>query len=259
MSGLRLDRAKSIARITFDRPASGNCLDLAGAQALLKAAIACDEDPEIRCVILTGEGKYFCLGGDVSSFAAAGEGLAPLIKEITAALHAAIARLASMNKALITQINGTAAGAGMSLAILGDFAFAARSASFSMAYSGLGYTPDGGVTWFLPRLVGMRQAQRLALRKTKIDAAEAERIGLISEAVDDDQLAARVEEVAAEMVASAPSSVGPTRALLLSSFQTSLETQMDLESRSIAAASKTVHGREGLAAFLGKRAPDFSK
>jgi len=129
MSGLRFDRHGAIARLTLDRPSIGNTIDLPLAQDLLATAIECDEDDGIRCVILSGTGRYFCLGGDVSTFAEADERLPQLLKQITAALHMAVTRLAHMNKPLITAINGTAAGAGLSLAVLGDLAIAAASRS----------------------------------------------------------------------------------------------------------------------------------
>lgn len=259
MSGLRFERRGAVARLVLDRPDAGNAIDLEMARALLAAADRCDEDEGIRCVILAGAGRFFCLGGDVASFAAAGDDVSLLIKQITGALHMAIARLARMNKPLITEINGTAAGAGLSLAALGDIAIASQGASFLLAYGGLGFTPDGGATWLLPRLIGLRQTQKLAFTQAKIDAAEAERIGLITESVEPDRLRLHVQGMAERMVSSAPSAVGPIRALLAGSFQNSLETQMELEARQIAAASRSPYGREGIAAFTEKRPPDFGK
>lgn len=259
MSGLRFEKQGSVARLVLDRPAAGNAIDLELARALLAAANRCDEDETIRCVVLSGTGRFFCLGGDVASFAAAKDEVALLIKDITAALHMAIARLARMNKPLITEINGTAAGAGLSLAALGDIAVASRDAGFLLAYGGLGFTPDGGATWLLPRLIGLRQTQKLALTQAKIDAAEAERIGLITEAVEADRLRPHVDSLAERLAVSAPTALGPLRALLASSFQNSLEAQMELEARQIAAASRSSYGREGIAAFTEKRLPDFGK
>ena len=122
---LRLERAGPIATLTLNRPDVGNALDLALARALLEAAIACDEDDTIRCVVLTGAGRMFCAGGDVGAFGAAGDRIPAFLKEITSYVHAAVSRFAHMNKPLLTAINGPAAGVGLSLALLGDIAIAA--------------------------------------------------------------------------------------------------------------------------------------
>jgi 2-(1,2-epoxy-1,2-dihydrophenyl)acetyl-CoA isomerase len=154
---IRLETKDSVAWITLTRPQAGNTIDVAMARALMEASLSVDEDDAVRAVVLTGEGRLFCGGGDVQSFASAGEGVPALIKQITGPLHVAIARLARMNKPLVTLINGPAAGAGLSLAVLGDIALAARSAHFTVAYTAIGLTPDGGASWLLPRLVGMRR------------------------------------------------------------------------------------------------------
>ena len=251
-------REGSVARLTLNRPRIGNALDLSLARALMEAAIRCDEDETIRCVVLTGAGKLFCAGGDIGSFAEAADNIAGLLKQLTAYLHMAISRFARMGKPLVTVVNGHAAGAGLSLAILGDIVLAARSAQFTLAYCGIGLSPDGGSTWLLPRLIGLRQTQELALTNKRIPAEEAARLGLITRVVDDEALAADAQFTVKALASSATQALGATRHLLLSSFETSLETQMELEARAIAAASRTAEGREGQAAFLAKRSPTFA-
>ena len=257
--GLRFERAGAIASLTLDRAASGNAIDVHLARTLMEAAIRCDEDEGIRCVVLRGSGRMFCAGGDINEFGQAGENVPAYMKRITGYLHSAIARLARMNKPLVTSINGPAAGAGFSLAILGDIAIASRSAHFTLAYSAIGLTPDGGATWLLPRLVGLRLAQEIALTNRRIGADEAAAIGLVSRTVADGELDKEVAAAAETLAASATSAVGTTRNLLLESFTNSLETHMERESRAIAAASRTPAGREGIAAFLAKRKPDFTQ
>ncbi|MDB5722738.1 MAG: enoyl-CoA hydratase [Alphaproteobacteria bacterium] len=252
---LRLEVKGGVGRITLTRPQSGNTIDVAMARALMEAALAVDEDDEVRAVVLTGEGKLFCGGGDVQTFASAGDSVPARIKEITGPLGVAVARLARMNKPLLTLINGPAAGAGLSLAVLGDIALAARTAHFTMAYTAIGLTPDGGASWLLPRLVGLRRAQELVLTNRRLSADEAAEWGLITRVVDD--LAGEGARVAAQLAVGATSALGSARRLLLSSFDTSLETQMELEARSISDHARTPHGREGIAAFLAKRAPVF--
>jgi 2-(1,2-epoxy-1,2-dihydrophenyl)acetyl-CoA isomerase len=257
-NSLLIERRGSVAVLTLNRPDVGNAIDVQLARALMEAAIACDDDEAIRCVVLTGNGRLFCAGGDVGAFAAAGDGAGALIAEITAYLHVAIARLARMGKPLVTAINGPAAGAGFSLAILGDVALSARSAHFTLAYTAIGLTPDGGSTWLLPRLVGLRRAQELVLTNRRVSAADAATLGLVTRVVDDEMLATDALALANDLASSATSAIGQARRLLLASFESSLETQMELESRSIASAARSPHGREGIRAFLAKRKPDFT-
>lgn len=257
-SSLRFERRGAVAALTLNRPELGNAIDVALARSLLEASIACDVDRTIRCVLLTGSGRFFCAGGDVTAIAAAGDTAAALVREITAYLHAAIARLTQMRKPLITAINGPAAGAGLSLAILGDMALAARSAHFTLAYTAIGLTPDGGATWLLPRLVGLRRAQELALTNRRVAADEARAIGLVTRVVDDATLATDAESVAQGLATSATGALGQTRRLFLSSFGSSIETQLELESQAIADAACSKHGREGVSAFVSKRKPEFS-
>ena len=255
--GILLTRDGAIARITLDRPDQGNALDIPMARALLRAAIACDADPAVRCVLIAARGKLFCAGGDIAAFSQAGDALPGFLKEITAYLHAAIACLARMDKPVVTAINGAAAGAGLSLAILGDIALAAPRAQFTLAYTGIGLSPDGGSTWLLPRLIGLRRAQELCLRNTRLRADEAAAIGLISRVCDEGMLETDAHAVARELADGATGALGATRRLLLDSFSQTLETQMELEARSIAALGRSADAREGIAAFAAKRRPVF--
>ena len=245
------------AHILLSRPECGNAIDLPMAEALRAVAMDCDLDPAIRCVVLSGEGKLFCGGGDVHSFAKAGAGAAKLVRSITAHLHSAVATLARMRKPLVTVINGPAAGAGLSLAILGDIALASRAAHFSLAYSALGLTPDGGSTWLLPRLIGLRRAQELLLTNRRIGADEAAAIGLITRAVDHDDLWQEAAPIIARLASGATTAIGQSRRLLLSSYSSTLETQMEDEARTITAALASRDGRAGIAAFEEKTSPLF--
>jgi 2-(1,2-epoxy-1,2-dihydrophenyl)acetyl-CoA isomerase len=252
------ERAGAVAKLTLNRPQAGNALDMEMARQLMHAAIACDEDDGIRCVLLTGMGRLFCAGGDVGAFAAAGDGIGAMLKEITAYLHMAMSRLARMDKPLVTAVNGAAAGAGFSIAIAGDIVLAAQSAHFTLAYTALGLSPDGGSTWLLPRLVGLRVAQDLAITNRRVDAEEAARIGLVTRVVADDALATEAMALAMRLAASPTGAIGRTRALLQSSFGATLETQMEAEARAIAYGGGTPHGREGITAFAERRKPDFT-
>ena len=171
---LLFERDGAVARLVLNRPEAGNALDLGLAQGLMRAAIECDEDPAIRCVVLTARGRLFCAGGDIRSFQSAGDKVGALIAEITAYLHKALSRLMRMDKPLVTAINGPAAGAGVSLSVLGDIVLAARSAHFTVAYTALGMMPDAGSTWLLPPLIGLRrtQEQTIAHAAAGVDGQE---------------------------------------------------------------------------------------
>jgi 2-(1,2-epoxy-1,2-dihydrophenyl)acetyl-CoA isomerase len=162
-----------------------------------------------------------------------------------------------MNKPVVTAINGSAAGAGVGLAILGDIALAGPRAQFALAYGAIGLSPDGGATWLLPRLVGLRRAQELCLRNQRVTAEQAAAMGLVTRVVEGD-LMAEAMAVAQDLARAATPALGVTRRLLLDSATASLETQLDAESRGIASLARTAEGKEGIAAFLEKRAPKFT-
>jgi 2-(1,2-epoxy-1,2-dihydrophenyl)acetyl-CoA isomerase len=249
----------AVATITLNRPEVGNALDIPMSRELLEAAMRCEADAAIRCVVLTGTGKLFCGGGDVAAFAGAGDDLPKMLREITVYLHAAIAVLARMEKPLVTAINGSAAGAGIGLAILGDVALAEPTASFSLAYTGIGLTPDGGATWLLPRLIGLRRTQELCLTNRRVKAEEAASLGLVTRLVEAGTLAAETKAVAEQLARSATAALGATRKLLVESYTNTLEDQLALESRVISNQALNFEGREGVTAFFEKRAPRFLK
>ena len=255
---LLFERDGAVARLTLNRPEAANALDMATGRALVAAAIECDGNPDIRCVTLTGAGRMFCAGGDISVMAAAGDGVGAVVGELADTLHLAMTHFARMNKPMVTLINGPAAGAGYGLALSGDIVLAARSAVFNAAYGALGVSPDGGLTWLLPRLVGLRRAQEIIISNRKVTAAEAEAMGMITRVVDDAALADEGAAIAAKLASGATGAIGAIRAQLLASFETSWETQLEIEARGIATAVAAPDGREGVAAFLAKRRPDFT-
>jgi 2-(1,2-epoxy-1,2-dihydrophenyl)acetyl-CoA isomerase len=163
-----------------------------------------------------------------------------------------------VQKPLVTLINGPAAGAGLSLAIAGDIALAARSAHFTAAYGALGLTPDGGMRR-LPRLVGMRRAQDIILTNRRVPSDEAAAIGLITRVVEDDQLDAVGAEVAAELATAPTVALGAARNLLLGTFESELEAQLERETRSIAALGGSEETRARVAAFLERRSAKSGK
>ncbi len=252
-----LERRDGVATLTLNRPNVANSIDIPLARELMDAAIALDEDPETRAVILTGAGAMFSAGGDLRSFREAGLGIGAKLKELTVYLHAAVSRLTRMNAPVIAAVNGVAAGAGFSLAIAADLVIASESAAFVMAYTNAGLVPDGSSTFFLPRRVGDRRARELMLTNRKLSAAEALDWGLVNQVVPADQLMPTAAKLAATLAAGPTRSFGATKALLNETFEHGLEAQMELEARAIAAASIGPDGQEGIRAFLEKRKPLF--
>lgn len=253
-----LERHGAVAKITLSRPDAANALDLPLTRALLDAAIAVDADASVRAVVLTGSGRMFCAGGDIGVMAASGDNVGAVVGELASTLHLAMSRLARMNKPLVNLVNGPAAGAGYGLAISGDVVLAARSAMFHSAYAALGVSPDGGLSWLLPRLVGLRRAQEIIISNRKVTAAEAEAMGIVSRAVDDEALQDEGMALAVTLAAGPVGAIGRMRGLLLATYEHGLETHLELEARGIAAAAAGPEGREGVAAFLGRREPDFT-
>lgn len=252
-----LDIRGDIATITLNRPTAGNALDAASAEALLDIAIQCDLDLAIRCVVLRGSGKLFCGGGDIDGFRTAGDGIGAYLSKLAGVLHMAIIRLMRMPKPLLVAVHGPAAGAGMSLALAGDVVIASPAASFSTAYGKLGLTADGGMSWFLPRLVGMRRAQDLLLTSRRVDAQEALDMGLVTRVVDQDLFDAEVEQTARSLADGPTNAFGRTKELLLETLGESLEGQLEREVRMITRCGLDAESAEGLASYLEKRKANF--
>lgn len=247
-----------VATIRLNRPEQGNALSLAMAEHLAAVAETVTTDPAVRCVLLTGSGRFFCVGGDIGAFREAGDAIPALLQKITGHLNAAIGRLAQMERPLIVAVNGPAAGAGFGLAILGDMVLGARSAHFTMAYTAIGLTPDGGTSILLPRLIGLRRAQELALTNRRVLSDEAASIGLISRIVEDDQLDAEAHKLAATLAKGPTRAFATVRRLLASGYETALDAQLAMEAQGISDAAANDDGMEGIAAFLAKRQPTFT-
>ena len=257
MSTLLCEVKDHVARITFNRPDAANALDLEMGRELMQAAIRVSEDAAVRAVILTGAGRMFSGGGDLKSFAAQEDRLPAHLKEVALYLHAAISRFVRMDAPVIAAVNGSAGGAGMSLCLFADIALAAESAKFTLAYTRAGLSPDGGSTYFLPRLIGVRRALELALTNRVLTAREAMDWGIVNKVVPDAQLQAEADALAKQLAAGATQALGAAKRLLHHSFSESLETQMELEAQAIADQARGAHAREGIAAFIAKRPPNF--
>lgn len=247
----------NVGYVTLNRPDAANSLNMQMARDLMDVMLRCDDDPTVRAVVLTGTGRMFCAGGDLKSFAAEREAIGAHVKEVTTYLHAAISAMARMDAPVIGSINGTAAGAGMSLACACDIVIAAESARFTMAYTRAGLIPDGSSTYYLPRRVGLGRALELTLTNRMLSAQEALAWGIVNRLAPDGEMVAQTEALANEMAAGPTGAFGVAKRLLWSGWNTTLETQMAAESWAIAAQAPTAEAREGITAFVEKRAPKF--
>ncbi|TAM87520.1 enoyl-CoA hydratase [bacterium] len=256
-TALRFEIHGGVATITLNRPSSANAVDLTLAQELYGAALSCESDSSIRTVIITAEGTMFCGGGNLKDFAARGDDLPRHLTEVTAFLHGAIEHFTSMSPPVIAAVQGMAAGAGMSLACACDIVLAARSARFTMAYTALGLSPDGGGTFTLPRLVGHGRALELMLTNRVLSAEEACRLGIVTQVTDDEALLPEAASLAQRFVSGPTAAYGATKRLMLASTHGTLESQLRLEQASIAALAAAPNGREGIQAFSERRAPRF--
>ena len=248
-----------VARITFNRPKAYNAITLDSCRELCDIVNQVSSDKSVRAVVLTGAGeKAFCAGGDVAGFAAAGDGVEVLVKQMTGYLHMAVSRLAWMDAPVIAAVNGVAAGAGLSLVGACDLAIASDRATFTSAYASVGLTPDGSSTWFLPRLIGRRRTLELMMTPRVLSATEAQDWGLINRVVPAADLAGEVDRLALQIAAGSTAAYAAGKRLVMLSAGDSLESQMERETRAIASAASSADGREGAQAFVEKRKPMFS-
>jgi 2-(1,2-epoxy-1,2-dihydrophenyl)acetyl-CoA isomerase len=255
---LEFDVRDGVAHVTLERPEAGNALNLELSQELLRAVLRCDEDPEVRAVLLAGAGDMFCVGGDLKSFSGQGEHLPHHLKEVTTYLHAAVSRMARMDPPVVAAVQGAAAGAGMSLSCACDLVLAAESARFVMAYSNAGLTPDGSSTYYLPRLVGLKRALDLTLTNRQLSAQEAMEWGIVTRVVPDEDLYEEATALASRLAAGATKALGAAKRLLHTGLTETLETQLEHETQTIADMARTADAREGIASFLEKRQAEFA-
>ncbi len=253
MAEVEVTRDGAVQTITLNRPDVLNAFNRA-LHAALRDALKEARDPEVRAVVLTGAGRGFCAGQDLTEF-----GEAP---DIAAALretyHPNVLAIRALEKPVIAAVNGVCAGAGVSLACVCDIRLAADSAAFVPGFVGIGLVPDSGGTYFVHRLLGASRAFEWMSSNRRLTAAEAHAWGLVSEVVEADALPARTAELAAFYAALPTRAIGMTKRLFDHADTATLEVQLELEAQLQTAASGTEDFREGVAAFLEKRPPSFS-
>jgi len=258
---LLLDRDGAIATLTLNRPASLNTLDPEMIDALIAHTAALAADDGVRCVIIKGAGRHFMAGGDIRSFA---EQLADSPSDRTRRftrmvehMHTAIESLQRMPHPVLASVHGAVAGFGLSLMCACDLAIAAESSYFTSAYRHLGLTPDGGMSYTLPRIVGLKKAMEIALLGERFDASEALRLGLVNRVIADAELDAVTRQLAVALANGPTLAIRNGKRLINLSLSRSLSEQLLSEAESFGACAATDDFAEGVRAFLEKRAPRF--
>jgi 2-(1,2-epoxy-1,2-dihydrophenyl)acetyl-CoA isomerase len=253
-SRIRVEQEGRVLRIVLIRPERGNAIDPEFIDELWTAVSQLEGS--VGCIAIVAEGKTFCVGGDVRVFAEAPDPGASVHGWATR-FHQAVLALMASELPIVVGVQGWAAGGGLSLALLGDVLILGRSARVRAAYTAIGLTPDGGMSWTLPRAVGASRARDLILTNRAVSAAEAEAMGLTSRVVDDQELRATVDSVAAELADGATGALGAVRDLVLGGLARGFAEQLEQEATSIAVRADSVQGREGVRAFVERRAPRY--
>lgn len=257
----RADRSDGVLTLSFNRPEAGNALPSDAVPALTQLLRSINEDGEIRAVLVRGEGKTFSAGGDIRAFA---KSLGQPVEARQADFHARMERTSNLVRAylsvavpVVAACRGAAAGAGLLFVLGADYVLADETAVFAFVHQRVGLTPDAGVTFLLPRVVGARRAAELVLTAARVSAAEAYRIGIVSRLVAPDALEAAAAQQARQLAQAPQYVVRSAKALLASGAEASLNTQLDAERDAIVTCVGQPAFAEGVAAFLEKRQPDF--
>ncbi|MBA3505015.1 MAG: enoyl-CoA hydratase/isomerase family protein [Betaproteobacteria bacterium] len=264
MSGpVLVSRQGVVATLTLNRPDALNTLDFAMMDSLVAAVADVAADDALRAVILRGAGKHFMAGGDLRTFAGeltkARAARQAGFTQMIGRLHSAIELLQRMPHPVVARVHGAVAGFGLSLVAACDLAIAADSAYFASAYRQIALTPDGGMSWTLPRIVGLRKATEILLLGERFDAQQAMQLGLVNRVVPVLALDATVEGVVQALVTGPTLALRNAKRLLYQSSAHSLSEQLDAESRSFGECAGTADFEEGIAAFLEKRPPQFGR
>jgi len=254
MAEVETSRDGAVLTITLNRPDVLNALN-ADMHRTLAVGLKDARDSSVRAVVLTGAGRGFCVGQDLTEFREASGDIGARLREN---YHPNIRALRALEKPVIAAVNGVAAGAGMSLACACDVRLAADTASFIPAFINIGLIPDSGGSYFVTRILGPARAFEWLASGKKLSAAEAQAWGLVSEVVETGILARRASELAAQLAELPTRGIGMTKRLLDRAVDSSLEDQLEREAQLQAAATQTDDFKEGVAAFLEKRPPRFS-
>ena len=256
MSSINLKIENNVAFLTLNRPEVFNSFDREMALNLQSNLDVCTENDEVRAIVLSANGKAFCAGQDLKEVTS--PDLNPGFKAILEEhYNPIIERIRTIEKPIIAAVNGVAAGAGANIALACDIVVANEKASFIQAFSKIGLIPDSAGTFFLPRLIGFQKASALMMTGDKVDAVEAERIGMIYKYFSTDIFEDEVVKLAVKMAKMPTKGLGLTKRVLNASLTNTLNEQLELESKHQIEAAQTKDYSEGVNAFVEKRKPNF--
>jgi len=249
---VRVERHGALAELVLSAPERSNAIDLDFAEQLREAMAGIAVADGLHAVLVRAEGKNFCVGGDLRSFAVQGEQLPTYVKAVTDAAHQALESLAGLPIPVVSAVQGAVAGAGVGLAFAGDVVLIARSSKIRLAYTAIGLSPDNGSSWLLPRLVGPRRALDLALTNRTVSAADAVAWGLANEVVDDSDLTDRAHAIAVLLAEGPREALVATKRLFRSADDLSLHEQLTREADVISFLAATSQAQKAIGRFVAR-------
>ena len=254
---LLTDLSDGVFTLTLNRPEVLNAFNDQQAEETLDALKKAERDAAVRCLILTGAGKGFCAGQDLGALKGRSEAVS-FREHLAHTYNPIVSKLRSMEKPIIGQINGAAAGAGFGLALACDLRYAAAGAKFRMAFSGIGLAPDSGTSFFLPRLIGYARAYEMAITNNPITAEQALEWGIVNAVFPADELPTATRALAVKLAGLPTKAFGLTKRAMNKAFQLTIDEALDYEAHLQDIAGHTADYTEGVAAFLEKRPPQFT-
>lgn len=254
---VQTERDGGVTTVVMNRPSVLNALDQDLSEGLRQELLAAEADAECRCVVLRGNGRAFMAGGDVGGFHREMRSIETVAGDLIENFHEVVEIVVRMPKPVVASLHGAVAGAGLSFALAADLAIAADNTVFTLAYANIGASPDGGSTWFLPRIVGRRRAMQLALLADRFDASTALDFGIVNRVVPEGDLQTETAALAARLAAGPTRAYAATKSLISASFERTLQGQLDAEREAFVDGTVTRDFREGVTAFVEKRKPTF--
>jgi 2-(1,2-epoxy-1,2-dihydrophenyl)acetyl-CoA isomerase len=252
------EKAGGVANIALNRPKKLNAFDGTMHDELHAALDEVAEDDEIRCIVVRGEGRCFSAGADLAQIVSEADGDPDLGEYLRETYSRLVKRTVGMEKPLIAALHGPVYGAGVGLALACDLRIAAENTKFSVAFIKIGLMPDAGVTFLLPRVVGLGRAMEMSMLGDAVDAEEAHRIGLVNRVVAEDSLSEEAQNLAERLAAMPTGALGKMKASLYASFETDLATALEREAEGQTFCGYTKDHKEGLTAFFEKREARFT-
>ena len=247
-----------VATISLNRPEKLNAFDATMHGELYSALDGAAADEEVRCIVLRGEGRGFSAGADLAEVVREADGDPDLGEYLRNTYSRLVKRMVSIEKPIVASLHGPVYGAGVGIALACDLRIAAESAKFSVAFIKIGLMPDAGVTFFLPRVVGLGRAMQMSMLGDAVEAEEACRIGLVNKVVPDETLVEETRKLAGQLAAMPTMALGRIKHSLYASFETDLERALENEAEGQTFCGYTQDHKEGVTAFFDKRAPEFT-